>query len=70
MRAGDRAEGQDERNQRGSGGDGIGEKRERHVAPERRSPMIPEPTTAATRKAVPRNSERMRLGRVAFIVGR
>src|SRR5437868_6810499 len=37
--------------------------------PESRSAMIPEPTTAATRNAVPRNSDATRRDRLAVIVG-
>src|SRR6266702_2485951 len=40
------------------------------LPPESRSAIIPEPTTAATRKAVPRNSATTRLGKLDLIDGR
>src|SRR5947208_10587477 len=70
MSAGNRPEGADQRDQSRSGGNGIYQKSHRAVPAASLSPMIPEPTTAATRKPVPiasLTSRCFKLCRLVFI---
>jgi len=53
MRARHRRKDQDQHDQHRAGGDRIGEQRERDVSAASFSAMMPEPTIAASRKALP-----------------
>ena len=56
VRAGDWTEGENQRDERGSGRQRVCQERDGGIASGEPSPMIPEPTTAASRNAVPRAS--------------
>ena len=60
MRAGKRPEDQDQHDQDRAGRYRVAQKRERDVPPASFWAMMPEPTTAASRNAVPSHSAKMR----------
>ena len=56
MSAGDGTKRKNERNQHCSGRKRVGKRRDRNISTVSLSPMMPEPTTAASSSAVPKNS--------------
>ena len=69
MRAGYRTHSADQHDENGPGCRRIAEQRERCIAPESRSPMMPEPTMVASRSAVPSPSAVSRRARLCDCTG-